>query len=316
MISILVTGKIPTEALELLKSNSQFQVSYLPGLSSSELEVAIASAHGLIVRTETLVTEALLKKAPHLKVICRAGIGTDNIDVVACVGRGIVVMNTPAANRISTAEHTFGLILSLAKKIPQATALLKSGQWNQDKMIGVEISGKTLGIIGLGNIGQRVAPRAQAFGMKVIAADPYLDASIAKSLNIPLMPHEEVGGKADFVTLHVPLNDETTEMVDDEFLRNMKRGSFLINASRGKVVNSSALASALKSGHLGGAALDVFETEPLAKESPLLGLENIILTPHVAGKSKESVQAMGLMAAESISRFFERGIVENAVTKN
>ncbi len=294
-IKILVTGRLPKAALDAL--NETFEVHYAPNIKGEDLEEALREVEGLIIRTETKVTEDLLKKAPNLKLICRAGVGLDNVDLKACAARHIEVKNTSGANCVSAAEHTMGLILSLARMIPQANTHLRSGNWDRDRFTGTELRGKTLGIIGFGNIGSRVSSLAQAFSMKVIANDivPKKDTLL---LNLP-----DLLGASDFVTMHVPLTAETHGMANKNFFSKMKEGSFFINASRGKVVVEKDLVDAIESSHLKGAALDVFFNEPLHKTSEILKTDKIILTPHTAGQTIESQNNMGLEASRIMKEF-------------
>jgi D-3-phosphoglycerate dehydrogenase / 2-oxoglutarate reductase len=286
-IKILVTGRIPQEALDYLKKH--FEVSVDPK--------TLSEAVGLLIRTETFVSEELLKSAPKLRIVVRAGVGLDNVDLKACAARGIEVQNTPGANSVSAAEHTLGLILSVARMMPQANARLKAGGWDRDNFTGVEIKGKTLGIIGYGNVGSKVSKLAQAFGMKVIGND------ILPKNEIPMTTKSELLKQSDFVTLHVPLTDETKAMANSEFFSEMKKGSFFINASRGAVVVEQDLLKALDLDHLRGAALDVFVHEPIEKGSLLLKSEKVILTPHTAGQTTESQKNMGLEAAHIMKEF-------------
>lgn len=286
-IRILVTARIPPPALDFLKKH--FEVS-------QDLKT-LNEAVGLLIRTETTVTEELLKSAPKLRLVVRAGAGLDNVDLKACETRRVEVRNTPGANAVSAAEHTLGLILSLARMIPQANSRLKSGGWDRDFFTGTELQGKTLGIIGYGNVGSKVSSLAQAFGMKVIAND------ILPKNEVPMTTKPELLGQSDFVTLHVPLTDETKAIANAKFFASMKKGSYFINASRGGVVIEEDLLKALDSGQLRGAALDVFVHEPIEKTSGLLKNEKVILTPHTAGQTTESQNNMGLEAAHIMKEF-------------
>jgi D-3-phosphoglycerate dehydrogenase len=286
-IKILVTGRIPQPALDFLKK--QFEVS-------QDLK-SLNVAEGLLIRTETQVTLEFLKSAPKLRIVVRAGVGLDNVDLKACQDRGIEVRNTPGANSVSAAEHTLGLILGTARMIPQANDKLKNGGWDRDSFTGVELQGKTLGIIGYGNVGSKVSKLAQAFGMKVIGND------ILQKNEVPMTSKEELLKQSDFVTLHVPLTSETKAMANTKFFQQMKKASFFINASRGAVVVEEDLLNALESQHLRGAALDVFNNEPLEKTSGLLKNEKVILTPHTAGQTTESQNNMGLEAAHIMKEF-------------
>ncbi len=286
-IKVLVTARIPAPALEYLKKH--FEVS-------QDIK-SLPTAEGLLIRTETLVTEEFLKSAPKLRLIVRAGVGLDNVDLKACLNRGVEVRNTPGANSVSAAEHTLGLILASARMIPQANTKLKSGGWDRDTFTGIEIRGKTLGIIGYGNVGSKVSKLALAFGMKVIGND------ILPKNEVPMITKSELLKQSDFVTLHVPLTPETRAMANKEFFSQMKRGSFFINASRGAVVVEEDLLKALDSGHLRGKALDVFNNEPIEKGNLLLKNEKVILTPHTAGQTTESQNNMGLEASKIMKEF-------------
>jgi D-3-phosphoglycerate dehydrogenase len=304
MPNILVTGVLTPQAVKILKSSENFKVFYKPGLKGPELFKKLKFVNALIIRTETKITEELLSHAPVLKIICRAGIGLDHIDLNACKARGIKVANTPAGNRISTAEFAIALIFALARKIPFADARMKKGFWEREKFVGAEISGKTLGIVGLGNIGSRVASRAQVLGMKVIACDPFLKPEIFASAGVESVLLTDLFKKSDFVSLHVPLTDETRGLIGLKNLKLMKKTAFLINTSRGAVVEEQALAKAMRTRIISGAAIDVFENEPLPKKNIYKSLPNIILTPHEAGQTAESVANISSEAADVIKNFF------------
>jgi len=314
-IKILITGKMTDDGLAYLRKGRGLFVDYKPGLTGADLSQSIRDANALIIRTETKVTRELLSNAQKLEVICRSGIGIDNIDMGACSEKQIVVMNTPSANRVSTAEHAIALIFALARHIPQASAAVRNGEWNREKFMGTEVQLKTLGIIGLGNIGQRVATRAQAMHMTAIAHDPYLDHSVASAINVKLFSRDEVLAKSDFVSVHVPLNDETRSLCDEKFFAAMKKGAYFINASRGPVVDEMALAQAVSSGHLAGAGLDVMHEEPPPADHPLFKDDRVIFTPHVAGQTTESQYNMSMDAAVQIRDFFEEGTIVNAIVK-
>lgn len=302
---ILITDGLAPAGLALLKKQKTIQI--INSTSSKD------DVRGLIIKTATKVDKNYLNKFKNLKLVCRVGIGVDHIDLKTCSQKGITVINTPEGNRLSTAEHTLALIFSLAKKITQADRNLKSGSWDRQKFKGIELFGKTLGIIGLGRIGREVAKRAQALGMNVVACDPYLDAKIAKAMGIPLLKLQDLAKCSDFITLHVPLTKETKGMVNQKLLKIFKKQSFLINASRGAVVKEKDLVKALQSGWVSGAALDVFEQEPLANRSKLRLNNQVILTPHVAGQSVESEKRLAVEAAESVIAFFVKGMTRNKV---
>ncbi len=291
--------------LDLLKAYPEFKIQYAVNIKGSELLSAIHDADGLIIRTETPITPELLNHAPKLKVICRSGIGVDHVDLKACKERNIVVMNTPEGNRWSVVEMTFGLMLSLSRMIPQANSHLKNKHWDRGLFTGNELKGKTLGIIGLGNIGSRVAKVSEAFLMSVMAYDPYIPKYPK------LFPLDDVLAQSDFITFHTPLTAETRSMANKEFFKKMKKGSFFINTSRGQVCVEEDLLNALTSGHIRGAALDVFEDEPLKKDSALLNNDRIILTPHTAGQTQEAQENMSRDSAKQIVDFFESGRIVN-----
>jgi len=292
------------DGLEILKKFVKFNVQYDVNLKDAKLCEALRDTQGLIIRTETPITRELLNNAPLLKVICRSGIGVDHIDLKACKDKNILVMNTPEGNRWSVVEMTLGLMISLSRKIPQASIHLKAGGWDRNDFTGTELKGKTLGIIGLGNIGSAVAKLAESFSMRVIAYDPYKTDPRIAALN-------EVLAKSDFVSLHTPLTSETRGMANLEFFNEMKKNSFFINTSRGQVCVEEDLLKVLESGHIRGAALDVFIQEPLKKDSPLLKNDRVILTPHTAGQTVEAQENMSRQSAIQIRDFFENGKVIN-----
>ena len=245
-------------------------------------------------------------------IIGRAGVGVDNIDLDAATKAGIAVMNTPGANAVAVAEHTLALMLALARFIPRADATTRAGKWEKKSLQGTELRGKALGIVGLGRIGMEVAKRAKAFEMKVIAHDPFVSASVARELEIELAGLDQVYAEADYITLHVGLTPQTTGMINEQALKKMKKGVRLVNCARGELVNEAALAAALKSQHVGGAALDVFTQEP-PKSSPLLGLENVVMTPHIAGSTSEAQNAVGIQIASQVREYLKHGVIQNAV---
>ncbi len=301
---ILITDTLAKEALDLFLTRSNFDVQYFPGISEQNLFEKVKDTSGLIIRTATQVSKDLLDHAPKLELVCRAGIGLDNIDIEECQLRNITVLNTPRGNRVSTAEHAMGLIFSLARQIPQADFALKNGRWEREKYTGIEIESKKLGIIGLGNIGSLVAKKALGLGMKVTAHDPFISPNVAKELNITLVNLQDILKESDFITLHVPLTSLTADIVNLEFLSKMKKTSYLINTSRGKVVNERDLLKTLELGLLAGAALDVFAEEPLSKNNPLCKSNKIILTPHTAGQTKESLVKISQECANQVIIFF------------
>ena len=254
-----------------------------------------------------------MDKAPKLRVVGRAGVGVDNVDVDYATNRGIVVMNTPAGNTISTTELTFSMMMALARKIPQAHMSMKEGKWDRKAFAGAELSGKTLGVCGMGRIGSQVARRAIAFGMRVLAHDPYLSLNKARELQVELLELDELLGRADFITVHMPLTDQTRDMINAETFAKMKDGVNLINCARGGIINEVDLVAAVNGGKVAGAALDVYETEPCPGDSPLRAVPNIVMTPHLGASTKEAQESVGIEVAEGIIDFLVNGTVRNAV---
>jgi D-3-phosphoglycerate dehydrogenase len=311
---ILAADGVSPKGIALLSESPHFDVQVSGGLKEDELIARIGELDALIVRSQTKVTAKALAAATRLKVIGRAGVGVDNVNVEAATERGIVVMNTPGGNTISTAEHTFSLLLSLARKIPQAHASMVAGKWDRKSFEGTELCGKTLGIIGMGRIGGEVARRAIAFGMNVIAFDPYLVQSRARSLQVELA--DELGTlltRADFITVHMPLTSETNKIVDAAAIAKCKKGVRIINCARGGLVDEAALLAGLQSGQVGGAALDVYEKEPPPEDSPFRSLPNVVLTPHLGASTAEAQESVGVEIAQAISEFLVNGIINNAV---
>jgi len=282
-------------------------------LSPEELIKAIADCEGLIVRSETKVTSDLLDAAKNLRVIGRAGVGVDNIDVPAATARGIVVMNAPDGNTITTAEHTIALLVALARRVPQANISLKSGKWERKNFIGTELQGKTLGVIGLGRIGRVVAKRALALGMKVVAFDPFVVPDSMRELEIDLRSMDEVLASADFLTVHTPLTPETRGIVGPDAFGKMKDGVRIINCARGGLIDEAALYQAIKAGKVAGAALDVFESEPPPVDHPLLQLDEVIVTPHLGASTREAQEGVALTVAEQMRDFLLNGALRGAV---
>jgi D-3-phosphoglycerate dehydrogenase len=307
---ILVSDPLAEEGLAVLRREAAVDVR--TGLAPDELRCALPGYDALIVRSETRVTADLLAVGRSLRVVTRAGVGTDNIDVPAATERGIVVLNTPGPNAIAAAEHTLGLLLALLRRIPRADASLKAGRWERKAFVGHELYHKTLGVLGLGRIGREVATRARAFGMEVLAYDPYVAPSVAESVGAHALPLDDLLARADVLTLHLPLQAETRGMIGARELARLKPGAYLVNCARGGLVDEAALAAALASGRLAGAALDVFEREP-PTGSPLLGLDNVVATPHLAASSVEAQLGVALAAAESTLAALNGELVENAV---
>ncbi len=276
------------------------------------LAAALAEADALVVRSAVQVDDALMEKAPKLRVIGRAGVGVDNIDAEAATRRGIVVMNTPGANAVAVAELTIGLMLALARKLPAANASMHAGKWDKKNLQGAELRGKTLGILGLGRIGLEVARRARGFGLELIGSDPFVSAAVAREAGIKLVTLDELIAGSDYLTLHVGLTPQTTGVINAKTLAKMKKGVRIINCARGELIEDADLVAALKSGQVAGAALDVFSVEP-PKESPYFDLDNVILTPHVAGSTGEAQEAVGIQIACQVRDYLKLGVVQNAV---
>lgn len=313
---ILVSDKLDVKGVELLKRAEGCVVDVKTGLSAAAQQEIIGEYDGLIVRSATQVNKALLEKATNLKLVIRAGIGVDNIDVKACHERGVLVENTPQGNVVSAAEHAIALLLSLARQIPEAHRSLKNGVWEKSKYMGVEITGKTLGVIGTGNIGSVVIKRAQGLAMRVVAFDPVLSDEKAAALGISKVSLDELLQQADFISLHVPLLPGTANLLNDAAFAKMKKGVLLINASRGGVVDEMALLRAVESGIVRGAALDVFAVEPIAKDHPLLSRDEVVLTPHLGASTLEAQVNVAVEAAEQMILFFTQGEKRNVIHSN
>ena len=308
-MKIVVAEKIAPAALDLFREQGDWTVA-TP--DKEELANELAEADALLVRSAVFVDAAMMNKAPKLRVIGRAGVGVDNIDLDAATKRGIAVMNTPGGNAIAVAEHTFALMLALARHLTRADSTMHAGKWEKKSLQGTELRGKTLGIVGLGRVGIEVAKRAIVFGMKVIAHDPYVATSLVQQLQITLVPLEEVFAQADYLTLHVGLTPQTQGMIGVQNLARMKKGVRLINCARGELLDDKAVLEALKSGQLAGVALDVFSEEPL-KSSPFHGVANVILTPHIAGSTNEAQDAVGVQIAMQVREYLLKGVIQNAV---
>ncbi len=311
---ILISDDLSPEAKTVLGRIPGAQVDFKPGMKPEELREAIGEYEALAVRSATKVTSDLLAAAPRLRVIGRAGTGVDNIDLQAATRRGVVVMNAPGGNSVSVAEHTLALLLALARSVADASQSTRAGRWEKKKFSsGRELFGKTLGVIGTGNIGALVVQRAKAFGMRVVGYDPFLSAEAASKLGLELVDLAELYQRSDAITLHVPLTEQTTNMIGAPQLALMKEGALLVNCARGGLVDEKALADALRSKHLGGAALDVFETEPPRADHPLFSCENFIATPHLGGATEDAQQNVALIVCEAMVEFLTTGTVRNAV---
>ncbi len=300
-IKVLVSDPLSKEGIDILKDNG-FKVEEVSKLSEDEVAKKIKGYDAIIVRSGTTVTEKIIKAADRLKVIGRAGVGLDNVDVAAASKKGIIVMNAPAGNTISTAEHAFSLMLSLSRNIPQANQSTKQGKWDRKKFMGVELYGKTLGIIGLGRIGAEFAKRALSFGMRIVAFDPFLSEEKAKSLKVEPVDLNALLEKSDFITIHTPLTEETRHLLDDKAFNKMKKGVRIVNAARGGIIDEEALAKHLKSGKVSGAALDVFETKKKPPvDSPIIDMEKVITTPHLGASTEEAQVNVAIDIARSVS---------------
>jgi D-3-phosphoglycerate dehydrogenase len=311
-VKVLLADAVAAECGEILRAAGH-EVVDRPGLPRAELAAALADCQGLVVRSATTVDAELLAAAPELRVIGRAGSGVDNIDVTAATERGVVVMNAPGENTLSAAEHAFALMMALSRNIAPAHQRMREGEWSKKGLMGVELHGKTLGVLGLGRIGREFAVRAKAFGMRVLGYDPFLPPEVAERLGIELATLEEIWPEADFLTVHAPLTERTHHLVGREALAACKPGLRLVNCARGGLVDEQALLDALDSGRVAGAALDVFEQEPLPADSPLRGHPGLVLTPHLGASTTEAQEKVAVRIAEQFVAFFGEGVVRNAV---
>ena len=308
---ILISDKLSPAAVKIFEERG-LAADLRPGLAPPELRAIIGDYDGLAVRSATKVTRELLDAAPRLKVVGRAGIGVDNVDVKSATARGVVVMNTPFGNSITTAEHAIAMMFALARQIPEANASTKAGKWEKNRFMGVELFGKTLGVIGCGNIGAIVADRALGLKMKVIAYDPFLSEQRARELGVEKVDLPELLARAEIITLHTPLTEGTRNILDRVALAKTRKGVRIVNCARGGLIDEQALADAITAGHVAGAALDVFETEP-ATDSPLFGLEHVVCTPHLGAATSEAQENVALQIAEQMSDFLLSGAVANAI---
>lgn len=312
MKRVLVSDSLSSEGLEILKRESDLEIDVKTGLKPEELKAIIGQYHGLVIRSATKVTAEIISAADNLEVIGRAGIGVDNVDVPAATQKGIVVMNTPGGNTTTTAEHAVALMMSMVRFIPQATQSMKEGIWEKKKYQGRELTGKILGIVGLGAIGSIVADRAVGLKMKVIAYDPFITPERASKLGVEQVTLEEIYKRADIITIHVPKLPETTNLINADTIGKMKKGAYIICAARGGIINETDLLAALESGHIAGAALDVFNQEPPGI-TDLIKHPNLICTPHLGASTEEAQAAVALQVADQIGDFLCRGIIVNAV---
>ena len=311
-VKIFVADDVNEGGLEPLRA-AGFMVEKKTRLAPDDLREAVRDCDGLVVRSETKVTADLMDAAGRLRAIGRAGVGVDNIDVGAATARGIVVMNAPDGNTITTAEHTIALLVALARRVPQGNASLKAGRWERKRFVGVELQGKTLGIIGLGRIGRVVASRARAFGMHIIAYDPFVAPEQARDLELEIAPLDDLFSRADFLTVHTPLTAETRGIVGARAFARMKPGMRIINCARGGLVDERALYEAIKAGTVAGAALDVFEEEPPPPDHPLLALDEVIVTPHLGASTREAQEGVAVTVAEQMRDYLLTGALRGAV---
>src|SRR5688572_1338697 len=312
-IKVLVADDMSKAAVEIM-SKAGLKVDVRTGLPPNQLAEIIGQYHGLAVRSATKVTPDILAKASNLKIVGRAGVGVDNIDVKAATEKKVQVINTPSGNAIAAGELAIAHMFALARKIPQATASMKRGEWEKKKFAGVEITGKTLGVVGFGNIGRQVAERGVGLRMKVLAHDPVLPAVTTPPAGIELTSLDDLITRSDFISLHLPFLPSTKNLFGADNLKKMKKGAYLINCARGGIVDENALYEVLKSGHLGGAALDVFEKEPCGP-LPLFELDNVIASPHLGASTKEAQEKVAVELAEVFVDFFKTGKVRNAVNQ-
>ena len=311
MPKVLISDKLSPAAVQIFKERG-VETDIKTGLKPDELKAIIGQYDGLAIRSSTKVTADILAAAKNLKVVGRAGIGVDNVDVPAATARGVIVMNTPFGNSITTAEHAIAMMFALARDIPQANASTRAGKWEKSKFMGVELTAKTLGVVGCGNIGSIVAERAIGLKMKVLAYDPYLSAERAKALGVEKVELDELLPRADFITLHTPLTDATKGIIDAKAIAKTKKGVRIINCARGGLIVEDDLKAAIEAGHVAGAALDVFKEEP-ATNNPLFALEQVICTPHLGASTTEAQENVALQVAEQMSDYLLTGAVTNAL---
>lgn len=312
-VKVLISDKLSDAGINALRDRAGVEVDYKPGLSEDELVAIIGDYHGIVIRSATTMNERVIEAASSLRVIGRAGIGVDNVDIPAASKRGIVVMNTPTGNAVTTAEHAISLIFSLARMIPNAVASIRAGKWEKSKFQGRELTNKTLGIIGLGNIGRIVADRAQGLKMKVIGMDPFMTRERAAQLGIELVSFEELLERSDFITIHTPLTPETSNLIDADALKKMKKTAYLVNAARGGIVDEAALQEALDAGEIAGAAMDVFVKEPLDADHPFLTNEKLYCTPHLGASTHEAQERVAVEIGHQVADYLLDGAVVNAV---
>jgi D-3-phosphoglycerate dehydrogenase len=312
-MKVLVADKISPKGVAWLRQQRGLEVVEAYGSSPAALLEKVRDVHAIAVRSETRITAEVFAAAPLLRVVGRAGVGVDNVDVDAATEHGVIVMNTPSGNTVATAELTFAHILCSARPLPQAAASMQAGQWDRKSFAGFELFRKTLGIVGLGRIGGEVAKRAQAFGMRVLAYDPYLAPSRAKAMQVEAVTFDELLAQADAISVHMPLTEDTRHMIGEAAFGKMKKGVRIFNCARGGIIDEGALLGALKSGRVAGAGMDVFEEEPLPADSEFRRLPGVVLTPHLGASTAEAQDAVGVEIAEQIADVLNGGIVRNAV---
>jgi len=310
---VLISDKLAPEGIEILESAEGLQVDSRPGLSPAELISVIGGYDALIIRSGTRVTAEVVAAADSLKVIGRAGIGVDNIDVDAASKRGIIVMNTPGGNNVTTAEHTISMMLAVARHIPQAHASLRAGEWKRGDFVGSEVFKKTLGIVGVGNIGSIVADRARGLRMEVLAYDPFLTEEAATRIGVSLVTLDELFNRADFISVHTPLTPETRGLIGTKAFAKMRKGVYVVNCARGGIIDETALAQAIKDGIVAGAALDVFESEPPEADNPLLSLPQVVATPHLGASTGEAQLNVAIAVAEQVRDYLVDSVIGSAV---
>ncbi len=312
-MKVLVSDKFSPEALKILKETEGIILDYQPGLTSAELLKAVADADALIVRGGTQVSEAVLQAATRLKVVARAGIGVENMDMETANRKGVVIMNTPFGSTTTTAEHTIAMLMALARQIPDASHSTKAGRWEKDRFLGVDIAGKTLGVIGAGKIGRLVVERAIGLRMQVIAYDPYLAEEILRQMGAEPVSFDDLLARSDFLTIHVPMSQETANIIDGEALARIKPGCRIINCALGGLVDEAALAEAIRDGRVAGAAIDVFAKEPPDRDNPLLALDQVICTPHLRAATVDAQINVTMQAARQVVDFLQKGEIVNAL---
>ncbi len=313
MTKILVSDKLSQQGVELLRQETSWQVDVKTGLTPAQLLEEIRNYDGLLVRSNTKVTAKVIEAGKNLKVIGRAGTGVDNIDLEAATKKGIVVMNTPGGNSISVAEHAVGLMLSLARHVPQASLSTKEGKWDKKSFTGFELKEKTLGVVGFGKVGLEVTKRAKAFQMNILVYDPYVSDRLAQDLGVKLVSLDQLFAASDIITLHVPLVEATRNLINVRTIAKMKHGVRIINTARGELIHEHDLAAALNSGKVAAAALDVFSVEPPSADNPLPKHPKVIVTPHIAASTTEAQEVVGVEIAEQVRGFLKDGIIRNAV---